>query len=304
MDVNIVLLVILGAISFALIVAGLSSLLAAVPVNPEREENPALARPFRERVIRPLESVLSIPLGQSGASLLEQTAERLAMAGNPAELRPHEWIGIRYICGLVGGILLGLAGLLTGQSPVMTVLFALFGLFIGYIEPAFWLNRRIRARQRAIVRALPDVLDLLTVSVQSGLGLDSAISRVVNKLEGPLADELRRALVEMRLGQSRRVAFRDVIARTGSGPLTIFISGILQAESLGVPISQFLQIQSEKLRTERRQRAQEQAQKAPVKMIFPMVFFIFPALYAIILGPALITLMVNLGPLLQNLHAR
>jgi tight adherence protein C len=305
MEFSTVVLLGLGAISFGLIVIGLSSLIAAGPANNvDDTDNPNLARPFRERAIRPLESAFSIPLfGADGITHLAQTTRRLAMAGNPGGLRPHEWNGIRYICGLIGGVSFGLAPALTGQNLLMALLLGLVGLFLGYLLPEVWLNRLIRARQATIVRALPDVLDLLTVSVQSGLGLDAALSRVVNKLEGPLADEFRRALVEMRLGKSRRMAFRDIIGRTGAVPLTIFISGVLQAESLGVSISGFLQIQSDQLRTERRQRAQEQAAKAPVKMIFPMAFFIFPALFAIILGPALITLMINLGPFLQTIHA-
>ena len=145
------------------------------------------------------------------------------------------------------------------------------GALLGYTVPEFWLGGRVKKRQHAILLMIPDALDLLTISVRAGLGFDSALGKVVEKLPGPLSDEFRRALAEVRVGKQRREALRDIVARTEVPPLTNFIGAIIQAEQLGVSISKVLQVQSEQLRIERRQRAEEQAAKAPIKMLFPLV---------------------------------
>ena len=170
------------------------------------------------------------------------------------------------------------------------------GLLLGYTLPEFWLGGRVRKRQHAILLQIPDALDLLTISVRAGLGFDAALGKVVEKLQGPLTEEFRRALAEVRVGKARREALRDIVPRTEVGPLTNFISAIIQAEQLGVSISKVLQVQSEQLRIERRQRAEEQAAKAPIKMLFPLVGCIFPSLFIVILGPAIILIILNLSP--------
>ena len=152
-------------------------------------------------------------------------------------------------------------------------------------------------RQKAILLMIPDTLDLLTISVRAGLGFDAALGKVVEKLKGPLSDEFRRALAEVRVGKARRDALRDIVPRTEVAPLTNFIGAIIQAEQLGVSISKVLQVQSEQLRIERRQRAEEQAAKAPIKMLFPLVGCIFPSLFIVILGPAIILIVLNLKDL-------
>jgi tight adherence protein C len=184
--------------------------------------------------------------------------------------------------------------LLLGMPIVMTLTFGGLGLGIGYIGPEFWLGRRVKARQKAIIRMIPDSLDLLTISVRAGLGFDAALAKVVEKVKGPLSDEFRRALAEVRVGKTRRDALRDIIPRTEVPALTSFIGAIIQAEQLGVAISKVLQVQSEQLRIERRQRAEEAAAKAPIKMLFPLVGCIFPSLFVVILGPALILIMQTL----------
>ena len=143
---------------------------------------------------------------------------------------------------------------------------------------------------------IPDTLDLLTISVRAGLGFDAALGKVVEKLKGPLSDEFRRALAEVRVGKARRDALRDIVPRTEVAPLTNFIGAIIQAEQLGVSISKVLQVQSEQLRIERRQRAEELAAKAPIKMLFPLVGCIFPSLFIVILGPAIILIVAEPGP--------
>ena len=174
-------------------------------------------------------------------------------------------------------------------------MFLLGGGAIGFIGPEFWLGRRIRARSMAMVLQLPDALDLLTISVEAGLGFDAALAKVVEKMEGPLVNEFRQALAEIRMGRSRRDALRDVVTRADAQPVSNFIGAIVQAEQLGVPIAKVLQIQSQQLRIERRQRAEEAAAKAPVKMLFPMVGCIFPTIFIVILGPAIVTVMGGVG---------
>ena len=168
------------------------------------------------------------------------------------------------------------------------------GLMFGYTLPEFWLGGRVRKRQHEILLMIPDALDLLTISVRAGLGFDGALGKVVEKLKGPLTEEFRRALAEIRVGKARRDALRDIVARTEVPALTNFIGAIIQAEQLGVSISKVLQVQSEQLRIERRQRAEAMAAKAPIKMLFPLVGCIFPSLFIVILGPAIILIMINL----------
>jgi tight adherence protein C len=158
-----------------------------------------------------------------------------------------------------------------------------------------WLSRRIKKRQKQILLAVPDTLDLLTISVKAGLSFDGALSKVIEKVFGPLSDEFRRALAEIRVGKVRRDALRDIVSRTDVPALTNFIGAIVQAEQLGVPIAKVLQVQSEQLRIERRQRAEEAAAKAPIKMLFPLVGCIFPSMFIVILGPAVILIALNMG---------
>ena len=165
----------------------------------------------------------------------------------------------------------------------------------GFFIPDYWLSRRIRARQKAILLAIPDTLDLLTISVKAGLGFDAALGKVVEKTEGPLTDEFRRTLAEVRIGKARRDALREMVARTNVPALTNFIGAIIQAEQLGVAIARVLEVQSEQLRIQRRQRAEEMAAKAPIKMLFPLVGCIFPSMFIVILGPAMILIATNLG---------
>ena len=296
-------------------VAAVSVLLIAVGVAGSRTEDPLKARlnqlgqmtakdlqelelqqPFFDRTIKPLAGRLSGAVGRiTSSSFSERTEKRLAMAGNPGDMKVGDWLGIKAIGAGVGfGVLFIVLGVLGGQI-VQGLLLGLVGAGIGYIGPEFWLGRRVRARQKAILIGIPDALDLLTISVRAGLGFDAALGKVVEKMKGPLVDEFRRALAEVRVGKARREALRDIVPRTEVQPLTNFISAIIQAEQLGVSISKVLQVQSEQLRIERRQRAEEQAAQAPIKMLFPLVGCIFPSLFVVILGPALILIMQNLA---------
>ena len=257
-----------------------------------------LQAPFVERTLRPLAAGLSARMSRvASSSFTERTEKNLALAGNPGNLRVADWLGIKAIGAIVGGILFFvlfvILGLLSFPLPIGLVM-AGVGVAFGYIIPEFWLGGRVKKRQKAILMMIPDTLDLLTISVRAGLGFDAALGKVVEKLKGPLSDEFRRALAEVRVGKARRDALRDIVPRTEVAPLTNFIGAIIQAEQLGVSVSKVLQVQSEQLRIERRQRAEEQAAKAPIKMLFPLVGCIFPSLFIVILGPAIILIIQNL----------
>jgi len=258
-----------------------------------------LQAPFFERTLRPLAVGLSGRMSRmASSSFSDRTEKRLALAGNPGDLRVADWLGIKAIGAVVGGVLFfflfGVLGLLGFPFPI-NYLFGVIGLLFGYTIPEFWLGGRVKKRQKAILLMIPDTLDLLTISVRAGLGFDAALGKVVEKLKGPLSEEFRRAMAEIRVGKARRDSLRDIVPRTEVGPLTNFIGAIIQAEQLGVSISKVLQVQSEQLRIERRQRAEEQAAKAPIKMLFPLVGCIFPSLFIVILGPAIILIVQNLA---------
>ena len=257
-----------------------------------------LQQPFAERTLRPLVARLSRAGGRlSSASSTETAERRLALAGNPGDLRLTDWMGVKMLVGLgTGAFLFVMLGVVAGGGIasvgdlVKPFFFGLIGFFMGYLLPEFWLGRKIKSRQKVILKMIPDALDLLTISVRAGLGFDAALAKVVEKLPGPLTDEFRRALAEVRVGKARREALRDMIPRTNVQPLSNFIGAIIQAETLGVSISKVLQVQSEQLRIGRRRRAEEMAAKAPIKMLFPLVGCIFPSLFVVILGPAIISL--------------
>jgi tight adherence protein C len=295
--------------------AALAVLMIAFGVAGAREEDPLKARlsqlgqmtakdlqelelqqPFFDRTIKPLAARLSGAVARvTSSSFSERTEKRLAQAGNPGDMKVSDWLGIKAIgTGVGAGILFILFGVLANNISQGLIL-ALIGAAIGYVGPEFWLGGRVRKRQKQIVLQLPDALDLLTISVRAGLGFDAALGKVVEKMKGPLVDEFRRALAEVRVGKARREALRDIIPRTEVPALNNFIGAIIQAEQLGVSISKVLQVQSEQLRIERRQRAEEQAAQAPIKMLFPLVGCIFPSLFIVILGPAIILIMQNLG---------
>ena len=183
-----------------------------------------LQAPFLERTLRPLAGRLTGRMSRvASSSFQERTEKRLALAGNPGNLRVADWLGIKAV-GAVGGavlflLLFGVLGLL-GLPPVLRILMGVIGLMFGYTIPEFWLGGRVKKRQHAILLQIPDALDLLTISVRAGLGFDAALGKVVEKLQGPLSDEFRRALAEVRVGKARRDALRDIVPRTEVIPLS------------------------------------------------------------------------------------
>jgi len=269
--------------------------LSQLVVQPKTLEEMELQLPFFDRVLRPTIQRLSRAGKRQEGGAIAQIDAKLEKAGYPGGLRGADWIGVKLLALIGFAILVFLLGLLLTGEFVVGLLFAFVGAGIGYMAPEFWLGRRMRSRSFEMVLQLPDCLDLLTISVEAGLGFDAALSKVVEKMEGPLVDQFRQALAEVRMGRPRREALRDVAARADAQPVSNFIGAIVQAEQLGVPIAKVLQIQSNQLRIERRQRAEEAAAKAPVKMLFPMVGCIFPTIFIVILGPAIITVMGGPG---------
>jgi tight adherence protein C len=302
-----VIIAAVAAVAVLLIVYGVASRpqedavqqrLSQLVVQPQSLEQMELELPFYDRVMKPMIQRLARAGSRGGErqGMIAKIDQKLERAGYPGGLRGADWVGVKLLSAIAFAVSIFLLGLLlTRGAFVLALLFGLFGLALGYLAPEFWLGRKVNARSEAIVLQLPDCLDLLTISVEAGLGFDAALAKVVEKMEGPLVDEYRQALAEVRMGRPRREALRDVALRADAQPVTNFIGAIVQAEQLGVPIAKVLQIQSQQLRIERRQRAEEQAAKAPVKMLFPMVGCIFPTIFIVILGPAVLTVIKGIG---------
>jgi tight adherence protein C len=252
--------------------------------------DPDLGKPLMDRAVLPtLQWIVAFLSRATPAKVADETRTRLVMAGKP--LTASTFLGLKFGAVLLfpGLYLLLMLGNPEGPGLLNWALLALVA-FISYRLPDIWLNSRISARQEAIRRALPDALDLITVSIEAGLAMDAAIARVAEKTRGPLSDEFRQALSEMGFGRMRRDALRDVGRRTGVSDLISFLAAVIQADTSGVSIGQVLRVQSEQMRVRRRQRAQEAAQKLPVKILFPLMFCILPATFIVILGPAMISL--------------
>jgi tight adherence protein C len=248
-----------------------------------------LSQPITERVIVPIvQKIGEITERFTPQNAIEQTEMKLELAGNPPGLDPTIFWAARFIAAVgVGGLLLfvfttGSMAWSWGRKLLMTGVFAL----IGFYMPQLLLQSKINSRQDEIRKSMPDALDLLTICVQAGLGFDAAMSRVAEKWEDELADEFSRVLREIRLGNTRRIALRNMADRIGISEMTSFVAAIIQSEQLGVSMAKVLRIQSDQMRTRRRQLAEEKAQQAPVKMLFPMALLIFPSLLIILLGPA------------------
>ena len=258
-------------------------------------EDLELQQPFFQRVIVPMSKSLLVALGKYGP---KQSAERLKVsiqqAGSPGNITPLMFSGLRIVLAAVLFIVFGFVTLRT-MDFLQAMLYTMFGVVIGYLLPGIWLGQQIKKRKYNIVKSLPDALDLLTIAVEAGLAFDSGIQRVAEKWDNELSREFRRVLADMRLGRARRDSLKDLATRTGVEDVQTFTAAIIQADQLGVSMSKILRIQSDQMRIRRRQRAEEAAQKAPVKMLFPMVFLIFPALFVVILGPAVPRIMTGLG---------
>lgn len=292
------------------------------PIAPQRPKRGGrvtdriLPPEMRDRV--PQQSFLTRVLGPHADRLLENTGAlgrivnaddirvRLLRAGFPMGLRAQTFLIIKLLGIFLGALFFMLYlpilndvvftplwGFTVPINPLTIGFVGFLGAFYGFRMPDVWLGIKIRTRQNAIQLVLPDMIDLISVSVEAGLGLMSAIQRISERFDNPLSEEFLRTLQEVRLGRAQTDALRDMVKRVDVPDLTTLLTAIIQAELLGLAVANVLRVQSERLRERRSQRAREQAQKAPIKMTFPLVLFIFPALFVVILGPAMIKIFLQ-----------
>lgn len=251
----------------------------------------------RDRIVKPAIARISrIVSNFHGQSALEKLEKQLLQAGNPNGMTVEDLLGWKGLAVLgLGGIGL-FFGWRMGGSLGQLILFGGAGGAVGYMVPSMLLKSKIKKRQKSIMRVLPDAIDMLSISVEAGLGFDAAIGRLSAKMHNELTAEFDRVSAEIRMGRRRRDALKNLIERTGVDDLSAFVNAIIQADHLGVGVTQVLKTQAQAIRIRRRQRAEERARKAPVKMMFPLVGLLFPPLMIIILGPAL-------PALLSGMHA-
>lgn len=251
--------------------------------------NPQL-QPFRQRVLNPGRLRMREKITQLTPTVYRDGLRRkLELAGNPRGVDTDRFLVIKVLStASLGTAALGTC-IIAGAEPVGWLL-ALGVTIAGFMGPDLWLSAAIDNRKRLIRITLPDLLDMLTISVEAGLGFDQSIAKIVRSTSGPLAEELARALQEMQAGTDRSDALRHLAHRTDVPQLTSFITAIVQAEQLGIPIAKVLRTQSAEMRLTRRQRAEEQAQKTPVKIVFPLILCILPATLIVILGPAVVSI--------------
>ncbi len=269
--------------------------LAQISVRPKSLEELELQRPLSERTIRPIINSLSRLIGRfypaNTVRGITRKLKRAGMEGTSTEF----FLGVKGFAALVGAVAVSaLVNLITADG-LQTIVGAAAGLVLGFMAPDFFLRTKAGGRNTLILEALPDALDLLTISVEAGLGFDAALLKVTEKMKGPLSEEFKRAAGEQRVGKSRQESLRGITERVEVKELQSFISAIIQADQLGVSMSKVLRIQSEQMRTERRQRAENKAAKAPILIMLPTVGCIFPSLFIVILAPAALTAMSSCG---------
>lgn len=255
-----------------------------------------LDKPFGERVTSPFFDWL-VRLGRrtTPSDQASRLRRKLDLAGNPPGWDTDRILAFKMLGLLILGVLGLIVPLLFFGNALWALLFGVGGALVGFFLPNLILYQSAYERSERIQRELPDALDLLVISVESGLGFDAALSQVARNTEGPLAAEFFRVLQEMQLGTGRVDAMRALAERTDVTDLKGFVTSMVQADAFGIPIANVLRIQAREMRIRRSQRAEETAQKVPVKILFPLVFCILPALFVVILGPAVITIMKTLA---------
>ena len=255
-----------------------------------------LSQPFSERVIIPVvRRIGEFSARFTPQKAIQDTARRLELAGNPWPIDAATFLAIRFILAVVlAGFLVAVVIISPPSNPSDNFMYIGGAAFAGFYLPHLMLTSKITRRQKEIRKAMPDALDLLTICVEAGLGFDAAMSKVSEKWENELSLAFARVIREVQLGKVRREALKDMADRLGIAEMTSFVAAIIQSEQLGVSMAKVLRIQSDQMRVKRRQRAEEEAHKAPVKMIIPMALLIFPSIMIIILTPATIQIMESL----------
>jgi tight adherence protein C len=256
------------------------------PVTLEEIE---LSLPFSQRVLVPILNTLAQFVARfTPQRTLESARQNLERAGNPYNLTAAQFLVVRGVAAVVLGGVIALLMTVTRTAWPQSVLYPLLALALGFFLPVLWLSSQVSRRKNSVIKSLPDALDLLTVCVEAGLGFDGAMQKITEKWKDDLSLAFARVLQEVRLGKTRREALRDMAERLDVPDITSFVAAIIQADQLGVSMAKVLRIQSDQMRVRRRQRAEEKAHQAPIKMLFPMVFLIFPSIYIVLLGPAVL----------------
>jgi len=255
-----------------------------------------LSQPFYQRVVMPIMHRLGeISSRFTPQHVVEQTRIRLEMAGNPGRMDASTFMFLHFVsAGIFGGLIFMLSLFSRTYSLPIKLVIVLVFTILGYFFPDLWIRSKINSRQKQVRKAMPDALDLLTICVEAGLGFDAAMSKVNEKWDNELSLAFGRVIREIQLGKLRRDALRDMSERLGLAELTSFVAAVIQSEMLGVSMAKVLRIQSDQMRIRRRQHAEEEAHKAPIKMIFPLGLFIFPALLIVLLTPAGLRLAASL----------
>ena len=253
-----------------------------------------LSQPFSQRVLIPiLRSIGEFSSRFTPQKVLEQTNLKMELAGNPVRVDPATFLASRFIVAVFFGGFLTLIFIISPRSWNLgtTILVVLLFTVLGFSFPQLWLQSKINSRQNEIRKALPDALDLLTICVEAGLGFDAAMAKVSEKWENQLSVGFARAIREVQLGKTRREALRVMADRMGIPEMTSFVAAVIQSEMLGVSMAKVLRIQSDQMRMKRRQRAEEAAHQAPIKMLIPMASLIFPSIMIILMVPAVFQIM-------------
>ncbi|MBW6468986.1 MAG: type II secretion system F family protein [Coriobacteriia bacterium] len=250
-----------------------------------------LALPFVDRVLHPIADG-----ARHGVRLLApgdyrvRIAQRLKVAGSPRGLDADTFLALKVFLAIIVALAVAIVLSVSGYPVLQTLLLGVVALVIGFFLPDLWLRSHTTARQNSIRRALPDMLDMLMISVEAGLGFDASLTKFLRNSTGPLADEFSKVLNEINAGLSRRDALRNLSERAEVPELTTFVMAMVQADVFGISVAKVLHAQSKEMRTKRRQFAEEMAQKAPAKMVFPLILFILPATLIVLMGPAVIAI--------------
>lgn len=255
-----------------------------------------LSQPFSERVLVPvINRIGEFSARFTPQKAIQDTERKMELAGHPWPINAPTFLAIRFILAvLLGGLAMTAFLGSTAWSTSDKIMFIGGALIGGFYVPHIMLTTKITRRQKEIRNAMPDALDLLTICVEAGLGFDAAMSKVAEKWETELSLAFARVIREIQLGKLRREALKDMSDRLGIAELTSFVAAIIQSEQLGVSLAKVLRIQSDQMRLKRRQRAEEEAHKAPIKMIIPLALLVFPSIMIIILTPAVISIMGSL----------
>ncbi|MCX6401153.1 MAG: type II secretion system F family protein [Propionibacteriales bacterium] len=249
-------------------------------------------RSFADRVVQPMQArALTLGRRVTGADKAERIRSKLDFAGNPRGWTIDRVISLKVICAVVLPICVIAYGAVLSLAPTTILLVAGVGLVLGFFGPDLYLYQCAAKRADQIKKTLADAVDLLTISVEAGLGFDAAVQQVARNTDGPIAEEFSRVLREMQLGMGRAEAMRAMGTRTNVEDLHAFVGAMVQADAFGIPIGQVLRVQSSEIRTKRRQYAEEKAQQVPVKIMIPLILFILPCLFVVVMGPAVLSAM-------------